>query len=99
MELLVQPGKALVPEQRNTLRELAQPGAGDQRLAGRPAEGLPRALRSMEAVCGPGLVGRNRRASQGQAKPCPHLQEPGSGLPAWPVARPVFSWALAPACE
>lgn len=36
-------GKALVPEQRNMLWEWAGLGAGDQRLAGRPAEGLPRA--------------------------------------------------------
>lgn len=43
VELLVQPGKALVPEQRNVLWELAGLGAGDQRLAGRPAEGLLRA--------------------------------------------------------
>lgn len=81
MELLVQPGKALVPEQRNTqpgvwLNQVVETNGwqGDQLRACRER-------RSMEPVCGPGLVGRNRRGSQGQAKPCPHLQEPGSGPP------------------
>lgn len=79
VELLVQPGKALVPEHRNVLCELAGLGAGDQRLAGRPAVGLLRAPQYGGCVwaraCRKKQVGFSR---PGQALPT----SPG----AWPLA-------------
>lgn len=99
VELLVQPGKALVPEHRNVLCELAGLGAGDQRLAGRPAVGLLRAPQYGGCVWARAC----RKKTGGVLKARPSLADISRGLAPGRLCDlwrgPFIPWDLVPSCK